>query len=405
MPSGPRGFPCFSYQVDSLTRAGDFAGAQEAIRESRASGISSINGLPVINHGTPPLRRIASEIRVPLQIRHSARDPRLLAEIGYASGVTSFEGGAICYNVPYYKSYPLAESIRNWQYVDRLTGIYNERFGIVLDREFFGPLTATMVPPCIAIAIGVLEVILAVQQGVRCVSPGYAECGNRSQDIAAVRTLRRITEEVLLHMGYRDVQVNTVFHQYMAAFPGDPERAEQLIYASAVTAGLSGATRVIVKTPAEAYRIPSLEDNLSGIRLVMGGVCAEVAVDEERIATESHMLEREVRAILDSVVMCGRGSITEGIVTAFRKGYLDIPFAPSLHNRGEVVTARDTEGAVRFLSFGNLQLDQEVREFHRSRMGDRKRVEGGIREAQGYLLVEKDVLQIARGDDLQWPLS
>lgn len=401
------GVPVLSYQVDSLTRAGNYAGAEEAVRESRATGVSTLNGLPLINHGVAPLRRIASDIRVPLQVRHSARDPRLLAEIGYASGATSFEGGAICYNIPYYKSYPLAESIRSWQYVDRLTGIYHERFGIVLDREFFGPLTATLIPPSIAIATGILEVILAVQQGVRCVSPGYAECGHRSQDIAAVRTLRAMTEEVLLNLGYRDVQVNTVFHQYMAAFPNDPERAEQLIFASAVTAGLSGATRVIVKTPAEAYRIPTLEDNLHGIGLVMRGIAAAegVQVDEERVAEECRILKREVQSILDSVILCGRGSIAEGVVTAFRKGYLDIPFAPSTHNRGEMVSARDTEGAVRFLSFGNLQLDREVREFHRSRMGDRRRAEGGRREVQDYLLVEKDVLQIARGEYRHWPLS
>jgi methylaspartate mutase epsilon subunit len=276
-----------------------------------------------------------------------------------------------------------------------------------LDREFFGPLTATLVPPCIAIVVGILEVILAVQQGVRCVSPGYAECGNRSQDIAAVRTLRQMTEEVLLNLGYRDVQVNTVFHQYMAAFPNDPERAEQLIYASAVTAGLTGATRVIVKTPAEAYRIPTMEDNLHGIDLVLKGItaAAEVEVDEESVAAECRILRLEVQSILESVVVCGRGSLAEGVVTAFRNGYLDIPFAPSVHNAGGVVTARDTEGAVRFLSFGNLQLEQEVRQFHQSKMGERRRAEGEIQEAQSYLLVEKDVLQIARGQYLRWPLS
>jgi len=401
------GVPVLSYQVDSFTRAGNYAGVEEAIRESRASGVSTLNGFPVVNHGVAALRRVASEVRVPLQVRHSAREPRLLAEIAYAGGATSFEGGAICYNIPYHKDYPLAESIRNWRYVDRLTGIYHERFGIVLDREFFGTLTATLVPPCIAIVTGILEVILAVQQGVRCVSPGYAECGHRSQDVAAVRTLRRMTVEVLENLGYRDVQVNTVFHQYMAAFPDDPERAEQLIHASAVTAGLSGATRVLVKTPTEARRIPTLQDNLHGVGLVMRGVteAADMTPDEARIAEESRILEREVRSILDSVVMCGRGSIAEGVVTAFRKGYLDVPFSPSVHNRGEVVTARDDEGAVRFLSWGSLQLDREVQEFHRSRMGDRRRSEGGIPEAQGYLLVEKDVLRIARGDYVRWPLS
>ncbi|HEV2734519.1 MAG TPA: hypothetical protein VGV85_06750, partial [Longimicrobiaceae bacterium] len=104
------GASVLSYQVDSLTRNANFQGADEVMRESRATGVAALNGFPVINHGVPTLRRVGQRIRVPLQVRHSARDARLLAEISYAGGVTSFEGGPISYNVPYYKDYPLAES-------------------------------------------------------------------------------------------------------------------------------------------------------------------------------------------------------------------------------------------------------------------------------------------------------
>ncbi len=349
---------------------------------------------------------MVQRIRVPLQVRHSTRDPRLLAEISYAGGVTSFEGGPISYNIPYYKDYPLADAIRAWQYVDYLTGQYHERFGIVLDREYFGTLTATLVPPCLAISTGILEAVLAVQQGVKCVSLGYAETGNRTQDVAAIRTLRQMTGETLANLGHADVQVNTVFHQYMAAFPEAPARAEELILNSAVTARLSGATKVIVKTPAEASRIPTLEDNIAGLGLVARGIAAAAAetLDEPRVDAECAVIRREVRAILDAVVMAGRGSVARGVVEAFRTGILDVPFAPSIHNRGEVATARDAEGAVRFLSTGRLPFDRELREFHRERMDERRRLEG-ISEAQAYLLVEQDVLQIPRGQYRRWPLS
>ena len=213
------GVKVLSYQVDSLTRNNNYVGAEDGIRESRMSGTSTINGFPVVNHGVSGLRKIAQQIHLPLQTRHSTRDPRLLAEISYAGGVTSFEGGAVCYNIPYYKDYPLAESIRNWQYVDYLTGLYHKQFGVVLDREFFGTLTATLIPPCIAIVTNILETLLAVRQGVKCVSLGYAEQGHRSQDIAAIRMMGEMTSEILGNMGYKDVQLNTVFHQYMAAFP------------------------------------------------------------------------------------------------------------------------------------------------------------------------------------------
>jgi methylaspartate mutase epsilon subunit len=395
-----------SYQVDSLTRNNNYAGAEEAIRESRLSGVSTLNGFPVINHGVTGLRRVVSEVKLPLQTRHSTRDPRLLAEISYAGGVTAFEGGAICYNIPYYKNYPLDESIRAWQYVDRLTGLYYERFGIRLDREFFGTLTATLIPPCLAIVVNLLQSILAVRQGVKSLSLGYAEHGNRIQDIAAIRTLKQMADEIVNNLGYTDVQINTVFHQYMAAFPDVPERAEELIYNSAVTAALSGATRVIVKTPAEAYKIPTLEDNVHGLSLVMRGVAdaAGEEVDEEQVAEESAIIRREVRAILDSIIVCGRGSITEGIVAGFRQGLIDIPFSPSIYNRGEVMTARDLQGAVRFLSVGNLQFDRELREFHEHCLQERQHAEGLFSEKERYLLVERDVLQLPRGHYERWPL-
>lgn len=395
-----------SYQVDSLTRNNNYIGAEEAIRESRASGVATINGFPVVNHGVPALRRIISEVGAPLQTRHSTRDPRLLAEISYAGAVTSFEGGAICYNIPYYRDYPLAESIKNWQYVDCLTGLYYKRFGLVLDREFFGTLTATLIPPCLAIVTNVIEAVLAVRQGVRCVSLGYAEQGHRAQDIAAVRTLGRMAGDLLRNLGYRDVQINTVFHQYMAAFPSCARRSAELIYNSAVTAALSGATRVIGKTPVEAIRIPSLEDNICGIDLVRRGIASAPGspVDEALVAEECDLIRREAESIFESVVFCGKGDLARGVVASFEKGYLDIPFSPSIHNRGEVITARDLEGAVRFLSPGNLQLPREVREFHEDKAGERRRAEGLASARSDYLLVERDVMQVARGQYERWPL-
>ena len=400
------GAKVLSYQVDSLTRNNNYAGAEEAIRESRLLGTSTMNGFPVVNHGVSGLRKIVQQISVPLQTRHSTRDPRLLAEISYAGGVTSFEGGAICYNIPYYKDYPLAESIRNWQYVDYLTGLYYKNFGIVLDREFFGTLTATLIPPCLAIVTNILETLLAVRQGVKCVSLGYAEQGHRSQDIAAIRMMGEMTSEILGNMGYKDVQLNTVFHQYMAAFPPCQDRADELIRNSAITAARSGATRMIGKTPVEAFRIPTLTDNLTGIELIHSGIAAaaECSIDEVRIAEECAVIRREVETILESIILCGHGDVAQGVVTGFAKGLIDIPFSPSVHNRGEVMTTRDTEGAVRFLSFGNLQFDRETRQFHEDKVSERRRAEGIHSPLQDPVLVERDVMQVACCRYEHWPL-
>lgn len=401
------GASALSYQVDSLTRNNRYADAQEAIATSASTGRAVLNGFPVINHGVEALRRLVAETGVPLQTRHSTRDPRLLAEISYAGGVSAFEGGPICYNIPYYKDYPLRSAMAAWQYVDRLTGIYFERFGIALDREFFGTLTATLIPPSIAIVTNLAEAVLAAQQGVKCVSLGYAEQGNRAQDIAAIRVMNSVSREVLAQLGYGDVAVHTVFHQYMAAFPQSEERSAELIFASSLTAGLAGATRILTKTPAESRCIPNVEDNVRGLELTRQGI--EAARDrqapEREVEEEARILRREVLSIFESLLNCGGGDVKEGVVRGFELGLIDIPFAPSIYNRGEVLTARDLDGAVRFLRTGSLRFDAEVLEFHEQKIEERRRAEGLNGNNQDYLLVETDVLRIPRDQYVAWPLD
>jgi methylaspartate mutase epsilon subunit len=218
--------------------------------------------------------------------------------------------------------------------------------------------------------------------------------------------LRELTSEILNNMGYKDVQVNTVFHQYMAAFPPCEHRADELIRNSAVTAARSGATRMIGKTPVEAFRIPTVTDNIMGIELINSGIAtaADCYVDEARVAEECAVIRREVESIFESIVLCGHGDIAHGVVAGFEKGFIDIPFSPSVHNRGAVMTTRDVEGAVRFLSFGQLQLDRETRQFHEDKVSERRRAEGINSPLQDPILVERDVMQVACCRYDHWPL-
>jgi methylaspartate mutase epsilon subunit len=193
----------------------------------------------------------------------------------------------------------------------------------------------------------------------------------------------------------------------MAAFPPSQNRADELIRNSAITAARSGATRMIGKTPVEAFRIPTLTDNITGIELINSGLAtaADCYVDEACVAEECAVIRREVEAIFESIIMSGHGDVAQGVVTGFEKGYIDIPFAPSVHNRGEVMTTRDVDGAVRFLSVGNLQLDRETREFHADKVSERRRAEGIHSRAQDPILVERDVMQVACCRYDHWPLS
>jgi hypothetical protein len=114
-----------------------------------------MNGFPAVNHGVAKCRQVIESVKLPMQVRHGTPDARLLTAIAYAGGFTSYEGGGLSYNLPYCKNIPMERTIRDWQYVDRLTGLYEE-MGISINREPYGPLTGTLVPPCVSHAVAII---------------------------------------------------------------------------------------------------------------------------------------------------------------------------------------------------------------------------------------------------------
>ncbi|MBQ7569010.1 methylaspartate mutase subunit E, partial [bacterium] len=135
--------------IDAYTRLNQYEEAHKGLERSRAAGRSLLNGFPAVNHGVSECRRVVESLKKPVQVRHGTPDARLLAEITLAAGFTSFEGGGISYNIPYAKKVPLEWSLHTWQYVDRLVGYYESK-GVRINREPFGPLTGSLVPPCIS---------------------------------------------------------------------------------------------------------------------------------------------------------------------------------------------------------------------------------------------------------------
>ena len=173
--------------IDSYTRQNRYEEAEKGLAESVLEGRSLLNGFPAVNHGVQNCRRLVESLSVPVQVRHGTPDARLLAEITLAAGFTAYEGGGLSYNIPYAKRVPLEKSIRDWQYVDRLVGYYQEQ-GVTINREPFGPLTGTLVSPCISHSVAVIEAVLAAKQGVKNITIGYGQCGNITQDVAALQT-------------------------------------------------------------------------------------------------------------------------------------------------------------------------------------------------------------------------
>jgi len=398
------GIDVASVQLDAASRSKLYSKAKEAVELSEKRKSSALNGFPIPVHGVPGVRRLVDSLNIPFQLRAGGPDHRFTYEVALSGGATGVEGGFICYLFPYDKVTKPSESLRNWQYIDRLCALYHQSTGAAINREYFGTLTANLIEPSLAIVVNIVQAILSAKQGVRSVSVGYAEQGNRAQDIAAIRVLEEMTNRYLKKHGQFGRRVTTVFHQLMAAFPKNEAKAEDLIFNSAATAALAGATKVMTKTHVEAFKIPSMFENARGVATVMRGLqSAKLAHhDAASIAVEREMLEMEVSQLMNAIEELGAGSIARGAIRAFKEGCLDIPFAPNRYNRNEVITLRDRGGAVRFAEFGNLPFGTQVKEFHHGKIEERKTLE---RDARIFSLLEKDLTRIWKNDYSKWPLD
>lgn len=390
--------------IDSYTRHNRYHEAQRALEESEALNRALLNGFPAVNHGVSGCKKVLESVNKPLQARHGTPDARLLSEIIHASGWTSNEGGGISYNIPYAKNVPLEVSIKNWQYIDRLVGYYEER-GIKINREPFGPLTGTLVPPSISNTIMIIEALLAAEQGVKNITVGYGMGGNLVQDVAAVHALESQTIEYLNEFGYKDMEISTVFHQWMGGFPSDEAEAMALISYSSSVAALSKATKLITKSTHESIGIPTMEANGLGVKaskFIVKMLKDQTISKSEDLELEINQIKKEVRCLIDVILRVGENDLAVGTVRAFEQGLLDIPFAPSKYNMGKVFPARDNQGRIRILDFGLLPMTEEIKDFHYRKI--KERADSEDREVSFQLTVD-DIYSVSKGRLIGRPLK
>lgn len=382
--------------IDSYTRQNRYDECEIGIKESIKAGRSLLNGFPGVNHGVKGCRKVFESINVPLESRHGTPDGRLLAEITHASGWTSNEGGGISYNIPYAKNATLTKTILDWQYCDRLVGFYEEN-GISINREPFGPLTGTLVPPSTSNAVAIIESLLAAEQGVKNITVGYGQCGNLIQDVAAIRALEEQCDEYLKASGYKDIYITTVMHQWMGGFPADEAKAYGVISTGAATAALAGATKVIVKTTHEAIGIPTKEANAQGIKatkMTLNLLQGQKMPMSPELKTEIEVIKAETKCMIDKMYEIGKGDLAIGTVKGFAMGIIDVPFAPSKYNAGKMMPARDNNGAIRYLKFGNVPFTQELINFNTRKLGERAKYEN--REVSFQMTID-DIFAVGKG--------
>lgn len=364
--------------TDSYTRNEQFAAAQKGVEESERLGRSLLNGFPIVNYGVAAGRELIDAIDKPAIMLTGTSMPKLTSEIGFAAGFTGYLGSGIAYTTSYIKELSIQDGIRNYQYLDRLAALYAEH-GVELHRRQPGFLTGTNIPPCIAIAIAVLDCLLAAAQGVRHYGLELAQTLHLVQDAAAIAACEALAQEYLARKGHADVFTPVTSLHWMGAWPYDEAQAATLVSYGGTLAAIGGATSVTTKSTHEAHGIPTPEANAEGLRItrmaiyLARGIRLDGLSEYER---EKALIAREVRAIVDKVLEMGDGDVAVGTVRAFAAGVLDVPWSPNRHVKSRVMPARDADGYLRIYDPAGLPLPKDVMEVHEAGLRARAAREG-----------------------------
>ncbi len=351
--------------IDSNTRLNDYTTAKKMLRLSEANEIDMLNGYPLVNHGYRSTRKMMTHFNHPVSLRHGTPDARLLIEIAIASGIFEIEGGPITYLLPYSKNFPLDKAFLYWKYVERVCADYST-LNKPINRESFGPLTATLVPPSITIVIQLLEMLLSLEEGVKSFSVSFAQQGSMIQDIVTGKVTRALAKHYAAQIGCEDAAIHLVYHQWMGAFPTNRDSADQLINMSTVIASMVGADKIITKTREEAVGIPTKEANAQTVANtqytlnILGGLPAIVDEQEEEILTA------EVHAIMEAVFNDPADTLWRKVFNSIKSGVIDVPFSPHIINHNEMITIRDAQKNIRIIKRGNVPIPDRCFEYEKS---------------------------------------
>lgn len=389
--------------TDSYTRNEQWENAAVGIEESEKAGRSMLNGFPIVNYGPMAARKLVESINKPAIVLSGTSFPKLTSEVGFAAGYTGYLGSGLAYTTSYTKTLSIEDGIRNYQYLDRLAALYQEK-GVELHRRQPGFLTGTNVPPCIAIITGVVDVLLAAEQGVRNYGLELAQTLHLFQDAAAIRACRELAQEYLVKAGYHDVFTPVTSLHWMGAWPYDAAQAAALVSYGGTLAAIGGAVSVTTKSTHEAFGIPTPEANAEGLRTTRMAVYLARRIrmdDTPEFKREKEMICKEVRSIMDRLLEMGDGDVAIGTVRACEAGVLDIPWSPNRFVKSRILPARDVDGYLRILQPGDMPFPRDVLDYHEERLRKRAEKEGVI---FGRDLAVGSVYEISEGLEKLLPI-
>lgn len=389
---------------DSYTRTGRFEHLEAVIHDCEANNKNLLNGYPLVNYGVSGNRKLLESLDRPLGALGPAVDSRLASEIALASGFTQLVDNTYIVFETYTKTAPLEEIMGYFQYSLRLAGYYQEHgvpIAVTVATGAAGDNSPGIAPPSLGTAGRVLGALSAATQGVKHLIAVNWSHGNIAQDVASSMVTQKLAREYLDRFGFQDA------HLYMengclgGPYPYDFDEAfAEVMYAGIVSA-FTASQMCQVKTFDESSGIPTLENQVRSLRGtgMMYRILRTANVDfpnSRDVLDEAAMEERETRAIVEKVLELGDGDPLVGAVKAYDFGIMDNPVANNPRVKSKVMGVKDANGAVRYLSAGNLPFDQEILEFHREKMAQREVVLG---KRPDYDTLVADMRAIASG---QW---
>jgi methylaspartate mutase epsilon subunit len=335
--------------LDSYTRTGDLAAASRAL----ATDVP-LNGYPITSHPLDVTRNIVDDVRdgsFPVQVRHGSAAPQGIFRALAQLRIDASEGGPVSYCLPY-GAVPLRDSIRNWKESCQIFAELRQSGMQPHIESFGGCMMGQLAPPSLHVAITVLEAMFFRQNGVPSVSLSYAQQTSFDQDMAGISALRRLATDLLGESAW-----HIVVYAYMGVFPRTAAGGMLLGEAAVRLAVRGGAQRVIVKTTAEATRIPTIEENVAAVEhaAMVAATLDEFERREVDKAESTDEIYDEAAALVHSVLNL-RPDIGDALGVAFHKGYLDVPFCLHPDNKGRARSFIRSDGRLAWSDVGAMPL-------------------------------------------------
>ncbi|SFT84380.1 Glutamate mutase subunit E [Actinopolyspora lacussalsi subsp. righensis] len=332
--------------LDSYTRTGDY----EALRRALDDGVP-LNGFPLVTYPHEVTASVLEGVwdsEFPVQVRHGCPLPGDIFAAISDLGLDASEGGPVSYCLPYSRV-PLEESIAAWSRACERFAVTSERGVLPHVESFGGCMLGQLCPPSLLLTLTVLEGMFFRAHGLTSVSLSYAQQTHFEQDLEALAALRRLGEEFL-----PDIDWHTVVYAYMGVYPFERLAAEALLRDAAELAVRGGAGRLLVKTPAEAHRIPTIAENVRSLRLAAAAAARVENAGAAGVRRETGIYE-EARALIEAVLELGEDPGT-ALGRAFERGLLDVPYCLHPDNPGRARSYVDETGRLRWASVGAMPI-------------------------------------------------